>query len=183
VPAPLEGPAVAKRAAVCVAPDGLEVVAAVKAAVIDAARRLERAGWAVEELPITPPLAEASEHQTKLWLADGYEALVAAAEREGDPAALNVLRQHRDKAEQLDLAGFSKLLIRRATLVREWQTFFESYAVLVMPASGELPFENHFDMRGDAAFAKLWYAQMPQIGLPLLGLPALVVSTGLVGRK
>lgn len=66
--------------------------------------------------------------------------------------------------------------------MREWQTFFESYPVLVMPASGELPFENHLDMRGDAAFAKVWHAQMPQIGLPLLGLPGLVVSTGLVER-
>jgi amidase len=153
----------------------------VKAAVLDAARRLERAGWTMEDLQITPPLAEASEYQTLLWLGGGYDALVAAAEREGDPAAINVLRNHRELAERLDLASFSKLLTRRATLVREWQMFFENYAVLVMPASGELPFENHLDMR-DGAFAKMWHAQMPQIGLPLLGLPGLVVSTGLVGR-
>ena len=107
--------------------------------------------------------------------------MVAMAEREGDPAAINVLRNHRENAERLDLASFSKLLTRRATLVREWQTFFGNHAVLVMPASGELPFENHLDMR-EGAFAKVWHAQMPQIGLPLLGLPGLVVSTGLIGR-
>src|ERR1700722_16868046 len=50
VPAPLEGPAMPKRGAVCLAPDGLEPVAEVKAAVADAARRLERAGWVVEEI-------------------------------------------------------------------------------------------------------------------------------------
>ncbi len=182
VPAPLEGPPMPKRAAICLAPDGLEVANEVKAAVRDAGKRLERAGWSVEELPNTPPLEEAADYQTKLWLADGYDAMVSAAEREGDPGAINVLRNHRELATSLDLASFSKLLTRRATLLREWLAFFESFAVVVMPVSGELPFENHLDTRDDATFAKVWRAQMPQIGLPLLGLPGLVVSTGLVGR-
>lgn len=34
----------------------------------------------------------------------------------------------------------------------------------------------------DRASSRLRRAQMPQIGLPFLGLPALAVSTGLVGR-
>jgi amidase len=181
VPAPLDGASVPKRAAICLAPDGLDVAAEVRAAVRDAAKRLERAGWSVEERA-TPPLEEAAEHLTRLWLADGYDAMVNAAEHEGDPGAINVLRKHAGTARSLDLAGFSKLLTRRATLVREWQTFFESYAVVVMPVSAELPFENHLDMQSDAAFARVWRAQMPQIGLPFLGLPGLVVSTGLVGR-
>ena len=181
-PAPLEGDTVAKRAAICVAPDGLEVVPEVRTAVLDAAKRLTQAGWQVEEIANTPPLAEAADHQTKLWLADGYEAMVDAAAREGDPAAINVLRNHRATATSLDLAGLSKMLTRRATLLREWQMFFERYAVVVMPVSAELPFANHLDMQSEAAFARVWRAQMPQIGLPFLGLPGLVVSTGLVGR-
>ncbi len=182
VPAPLEGPKVAKRAAVCVAPDGLTVAPEVRAAVLDAAKRLERAGWVVEELPTTPPLAEPADYQTLLWLADNYDAQLAAAEREGDPAALNVLRNHRDRARTLDLASFSALLTRRATLVREWSMFFEKYAVLLLPVSGQLPFANQLDTRDEKTFAGIWHAQMTQIGLPFLGLPGLVVSTGLVGR-
>ena len=50
VPAPLQGPAMPKRAALCLNPDGLEPVAEVKAAVADAGKRLERAGWMVEEV-------------------------------------------------------------------------------------------------------------------------------------
>ena len=61
-------------------------------------------------------------------------------------------------------------------------TFFERYAVVVMPVSAELPFANHLDMQSEAAFARVWRAQMPQVGLPFLGLPGLVVSTGLIGR-
>src|SRR6201747_1430502 len=48
VPAPLEGPARAKRVALCLAPDGLAPVAAIKAAVADAGKRLGRAGGAGE---------------------------------------------------------------------------------------------------------------------------------------
>lgn len=181
VPAPLEGPKAAKRAAVCVAPDGLTVAPEVKAAVLDAAKRLERAGWVVEEVA-TPPLAEPSDYQTLLWLADNYDAQLATAEKEGDPAALNVLRNHRERAKAFDLAKFSTVLTRRATLVREWLAFFEKCAVLLLPVSGQLPFANQQDTRDEKTFAEIWHAQMPQIGLPFLGLPGLVVSTGLVGR-
>src|ERR1700709_235311 len=55
VPAPLQGPAMPKRAALCLQPDGLETVAEVKAAVADAGKRLERAGWVGEGAPPPPP--------------------------------------------------------------------------------------------------------------------------------
>lgn len=182
VPAPLEGGPTARRAAICVAPDGLETQPEVAQAVRDAATRLEAAGWYVDELATTPPLAEAAEAQTKLAFADGYADKLASAEREGDPGALNVLAHLCQTASALDQKSFSRLLVRRATLLRHWLMFFETYAVVVLPVSAELPFENHLDMQGDAAFARVWRAQMPQLALPYLGLPALTVSTALHGR-
>jgi amidase len=182
VPAPLVGPPMPKRAALCFNPDGLETAPEVKAAVADAAQRLERAGWSVEEIENAPPLREAAELQTKLWLGDGFEAMLEAAEREGDPGALACLRGNREKVHPFDAAVFSKVLTRRATLTREWQLLFEKFAVLLMPVSGELPFPDGLDMRDDASFARVWRAQMPQVGIPFMGLPALTVSTGLVGR-
>ena len=181
VPAPLEGPAMPKRAALCLQPDGLETSAEVKAAVADAGKRLERAGWTVEEVA-TPPLREAADLQTKLWLGDGYEAQLAAAEREGDPGALACLRGNRAKVFPFDAAAFSQALTRRATLTREWLRFFETYSVLLMPVSGELPFPDGLDMRDEASFARVWRAQLTQIAIPFMGLPGLTVSTGLVGR-
>ena len=181
VPAPLEGPAMPKRAALCLQPDGLETSAEVKAAVADAGKRLERAGWTVEEVA-TPPLREAAELQTKLWLGDGYEAQLAAAEREGDPGALACLRGNRAKVFPFDADAFSGALTRRATLTREWLQFLETYSVLLMPVSGELPFPDGLDMRDDASFARVWRAQLTQIAIPFMGLPALTVSTGLVGK-
>src|ERR1700754_4113428 len=104
VPAPLVGPAVPKRVAMCLNPDGLDPVAEVKAAIVDAAKRLERAGYTVEEITNTPPLREAAELNTKLWLGDGYEAQLETAEREGDPGALACLRGNRAKRHPFDLS-------------------------------------------------------------------------------
>lgn len=182
VPAPLEGPPRPKLAALCVNPDGLDPVPEVKAAVLDAARRLERAGWKVEDVAALPPLKEAAEHQTKLWLGDNYEAQLAAAEREGDPGALACLRGNRAKVFPFDPLTLSKILTRRATLAREWLLFLEKYPVLLMPVSGELPFPDELDTRDDASFARVWHAQLPQIAIPFMGLPGLTVTTGLVGR-
>jgi amidase len=179
VPAPLQGPAMPKRVAMCLNPDGLDPVPEVKAAVADAGKRLERAGWTVEEIADTPPLREPADLQTKLWLGDGYEVQLEAAEREGDPGALACLRGNRAKVHPFDL---SKALTRRATLTREWLAFFENYAVLLMPVSGELPFPDQLDRKDEASFARVWHAQLPQIAIPFMGLPALTVSTGLVGR-
>ena len=182
VPAPLQGPAMPKRAALCLNPDGLDPVAEVKAAVADAGKRLERAGWVVEQVESLPPLREAAELQTKLWLGDGYEAQLAAAEREGDPGALACLRGNKPKVFPFDADALSKALTRRATLTREWLRFFEKYAVLVMPVSGELPFPDQLDVKDDASFARVWHAQLTQVAIPFMGLPGLTVSTGLVGR-
>ncbi len=181
VPAPLEGPPRPKRAALCVSPDGLEPVAEVKAAVLDAGKRLERAGWTVEEVA-APPMREAAELQTKLWLGDNYEGQLAAAEREGDPGALACLRGNRAKVFPFDADALSKTLTRRATLAREWLLFLEKYPVLLLPVSAELPFPDQLDTRDEASFDRVWQAQLPMIAIPFMGLPGLTVSTGLVGR-
>jgi amidase len=67
-------------------------------------------------------------------------------------------------------------------LAREWFAFLDKYPVLLMPVSGELPFPDNLDLKDDASFERVWHAQMPQVGLPLIGVPALSVSTGLIGR-
>ncbi|MDT5015854.1 MAG: amidase [Mycobacterium sp.] len=181
VPVPLTGPPEVKRAAICVVPDGLDTDPDVAQAVRDAGARLEAAGWHVDELATTPPLAEAAAAQAQLVFVDRYANLVERAEREGDAGALNVLAHQRATAAAFDQAEFSRVLSRRAAILRQWLMFLETYAVVVIPVSAELPFETNLDMQGDAAFERVWRAQMPQLGLPFLGLPVLTVSTGLLG--
>ena len=181
VPAPLEGPAVPRRAALCLRPGGLAIVPEVEAALRDAARRLEAAGWTVEEVQDTPSLHEATQLLMQLWLGDGFTGLADAVEREGDPGALAILENIREAAKGLPADAVAQVLPRRAALTRQWLLFLERHPVLLLPVSAELPFPDGLDMQGRAGFERAWNAQLTQTGLPLMGLPGLVVSTGMVG--
>lgn len=182
VPAPLQGPDAPRVAALCIRPDGLETAPEVESALRDAAERLRARGWRVDEVDNLPPLKEAAELQIRLWLGDGYAGMEAAALKENDPGALAALAGHKALAEQLDLPAISHALVRRATLLRMWQLFLVDYPVVLLPVSAELPFADNLDLKDDASYARVWSAQMTQIGLPLLGLPALTVSTGFSGK-
>ncbi|WP_312538633.1 amidase family protein [Achromobacter mucicolens] len=178
VPAPLTGPEAPRRVALCLNPEGMDTDPAVVKALQEAARRLSEAGWTVDTLEALPPMQEAADLQIRMWMADGYDAMLAAAEKEGDPGALVALAGQRDKAAGADLATFSAVLTRRATLTRLWEMFFAEYPVLLLPVSAELPFPDNLDLQGDAAYARVWRAQMTQIGLPFMGLPGLSVAMG-----
>ena len=181
VPAPLQGPPVPRRAALCLRPDGLATAPEIIDHLRRAAAELADAGWDVAEVDALPPLREAVGLQIKLWIGNDYDRQMAAAEREGDPGALTALRGQRQVASELNLESFSEALTRRATLIRLWQAFLEDYPVVLMPVSGELPFTDNLDLQGEEAYRRVWEAQLPQIGIPLLGLPGLSLCTGKVG--
>ncbi len=179
-PVPFALPPLAKRVALSVRPDGMPVAPEVEAALRDAAARLERAGYVVEEVA-APSFREAMELQVKLWLGDGFAGFRAAVEREGDPGAMAVMQAVREEAEAMPADVVARTLVQRATLVREWTRFMAEWPLLLIPASGELPFADGLDMQGGATWARMLEAQLTQMGMPTLGMPGLVVSTGMVG--
>jgi amidase len=65
--------------------------------------------------------------------------------------------------------------------MRAWDGFLAKYPLLILPISAELPFPDHLDMAGPDAFDRVVAAQVTQVGLPLLGLPALALATGRAG--
>jgi amidase len=181
VDAPMQGPPAPKRAALCVKPEGLGTVPEVEAALRDAAKRLEAAGWTVEEVPL-PPLREPAQIQAMLWLAESRRGLNKAFAQEDDPDASFVYAEMEKLCPDPDLFGFMDGLQKRATFVREWMLFFEKYPVAISPVSAELPFRDQSDVESPEGFRRIIDAQLTQVGLPLMGLPGLVVTTGLVGR-
>lgn len=182
VPAPLEGPPVPLHAALCLRPAGKQVAPEVEAAVLDAGRRLADAGWTVEEIDDTPPLNESAEVNEWLWLADGFAQLADTAERDGDPGALAVVAALKPRIKTYPADAVARALIKRATVVRQWQLFLNQYAVLLIPVSAELAFPDQLDLQGSAAFQRVWDSQFLVRATPALGLPILAVSTGLVGQ-
>ncbi|AOR71719.1 amidase [Burkholderia stabilis] len=180
VQVPFDGPAVPKRAALCVRPGGLQVVPEVEAALRDAARRLVDAGWTVDEIDDTPPMREAALLQEQLWLGDGFDALSNAVERDGDPGAAVVISAVRGKVRDLPADVISRALVRRTTLTRQWRLFLDEYAVVLLPVSSELPFRDDLDRQGLDGFERVWEAQLTLRALPAMGLPGLAVTTSLV---
>ena len=83
---------------------------------------------------------------------------------------------------ETDLNGILDAIQNRATLVREWSLFLDQYPVLICPVSAELPFPEQLDVESPAAFQRVMEAQLTQIGLPLMGLPGLTVTTGMLGN-
>jgi amidase len=164
-------------------PAGRQVAREVEAAILDAGRRLADAGWTVEEIADTPPLNEAAEVNEWLWLGDGFAQLADEAERDGDPGALAVVAAVRPRIKTYPAGVVGRALLQRATVLRQWQLFLNKYAVLLIPVSAELPFPDGLDLQGNAAIQRVWDAQFLLRATPVLGLPALTVSTGLVGQS
>jgi amidase len=178
---PFAGPPVPKRAALCVRPEGMPTVPEVEAALHDAARRLEAAGWVVEEVDL-PPLREPARLQAILWLAETRRGLNKAIAAENDADASFVYAQMEALCPAPDLFGFMDALQARVGFLRQWMQFFETYPVALCPVSAELPFADQSDVESPERFRAIMEAQLTQVGLPLMGLPGLAVATGLVGR-
>jgi amidase len=181
VPAPLVGPAVERRVALCRRPASLAIDPAVDSALTDAAARLVDAGWVLDEIDECPPLEEAARLQVRLWLGDRYAEQLALAEKEGDPGAIACLRGQAAALADFDAALLSTTLQRRVALMRLWSEFFKDYPLLLLPVSAEPPFPVDLDLVDGTGYARVWRAQLPMVGPPLMGLPGLTVTTGTVG--
>jgi amidase len=180
VPAPLEGPAFPRRAALCIRPEGMPTTPEVETALRDAARRLQDAGWTVAETPI-PPLREPAKLQAMLWLAESRRGLKKALVAEDDPDANFIFAQMERLCPEPDMNAFQDGLQARAGFLREWSLFLERYPVALMPVSAEPPFPDLLDLESPEAFERVVEAILPQLGLPLMSLPGLTVTTDLSG--
>lgn len=174
---PYDSAAFDKRCALALAPDGMPVAAPVKAALLAAAKLLEDAGWTVEEVDC-PPVRAAAEINATLWMAEtGFSGAPVLAE-EDEPDSLFVFDQMSKGVGSADLPTVMEAFKRRVGLMREWETFFETYPLVLCPVSGELPFDQQADVASEESFARVYEAQLTQRGLPALGMPALSVATG-----
>ncbi len=178
-PAPEPGD-FSRRAALSVAPEGLEVSDAVAGALREAAARLRAAGWQVDETE-PPALRRAARINARLWMAETRFAAAQLIADEGEADARFVYRQMARDAGEVDLDTVMRALQERATLIRDWELFLHRYPVLLCPVSAEPPFPQQLDVRSQADFQRVFEAQLIQRALPALGLPGLTVATETAG--
>ncbi|MEM7744892.1 MAG: amidase family protein [Pseudomonadota bacterium] len=177
---PMRLPDMPRKAAFCVAPDGMPTVPEVETAVREAAKALSAAGWEVTEVD-TPPIRECAHLNTYLWMEEmrRYDGEMIPAE--DDPDANIVYEFWKNHAGPASINNLRDALMLRSRHLRTWQMFLEEHPVLICPVSAELPFRDQRDVESAAEFDKLYEAQLLQCGLPFMGLPGLTVTTGLVG--
>ena len=178
-PVPLQLPEVEKRVAVTRRPPGTPEVAAPLLEAIDhASAILESAGWQVEEVEC-PSVTEAARLNMAFWMAEMEQARTVVTE-ENDEDANFIFEQLNRRSDEFVSANTTtiELFQQRAALTRQWQEFLQQYPVFLCPPSAELPFEDHLDVKSESDFDHVFDAQLMQIGLPLMGIPGLHVTTG-----
>jgi amidase len=170
--------------ALCAGVAGAEVDPAVAAAVKQAGRWLQDAGYEVEEMA-PPNLIEAGSLFFTLVVSenavskDDRAGTTKAIEALADEAAKRARRSTVASIQALDFEGYVMALARRAALLRQWMLFFERYQFVLLPISWQRPFPVDEDQKGDAAMAALLKAQVPILAASALGLPGLAVPATL----
>jgi amidase len=180
---PLQGPPAPRpiRVALMAEPEGVPTRPELAAAARTAAKYLQRAGYAVEE--VAPPgFAEAAGLWNRIAGTDVLPALQPNVTAYADEAAKRSLDGWRAVAPALDLAGYIQALADRDWLIRRWLTFLETYPIVLMPSSCDLPPPVGLDAQSLAGKAHVMNSNPQQIAIPLLGLPALQIPVGHAGK-
>jgi len=177
VPAPLTGsaPAAPVKVALCTHIDGFDADPEVVQALAQAARWLQEAGYAVEEVAL-PNFAECLQLWLTFTVTDVRIAMMQAILRDGDAGVRDSLAMMAHRVPQeLDLAGYHAMLARRTVLRRAWLQFLADYPLVLMPVSWRKPFAIDADRVSPQEGAALLDAQSPLTATAVMGLPGLSV--------
>ncbi len=180
VDVPLVGPAPARpiRVALVPNPAGRGAGQAAQEAVRAAGNWLANAGYTVEERE-PPELGTVADLWAKIAMDDVIAGMESAVAQDGDDGIKQALGLWRQMHPPAGPQGVLDALRERERLLRLWQLFLEEVPLVVMPSSGEPPFPVGYDCRDLPTAQHIWQAQLPQLAIPVLGLPAGAVPTGL----
>lgn len=156
---------------------GTRLAPEVHAALSQAARALEAAGYRVERA--TPP---GMDEAVEIWLAvvmnEVRIGMLPAVEAMQDPCILDSVRSMAACAAAQDLHTYATAIARRDVLRSEWGEFLSRYPLLLMPSSCRPPMPWGEDLQGPEKMRQLLADQGPLIAVAALSLPGLSVPTG-----
>lgn len=180
VPAPLEGPPVAKRVAKAVIPDDMDCDPRILALVDRAADALADAGYEVVEAEVPDVSAT-----WQLWcdlISTEIETLQAEAMRAmGSKPFVGALEGILHMATIRDRAGYMQGVADRAAILRRWLMFLEDFPVILAPVTVRPTPAFDADLKGDAAVREIFWNDLRFVGaISVLGLPVAVTPAGLV---
>ena len=180
VDAPLEGPPPPPpvRVALVANPAGRGAEPAIQDSVRQAGGWLAEAGYDVEEIE-PPRLGEVADLWAKMAMADTIRSLDATVAQFGDDGIRRAIALWHAVMPQCGPQDTLDALMERDAMLQDWQAFMERYPVIVMPNSSEPAFRVGEDLVDVETTRRMIAAQLPQLAIPVLGLPGLSVPTGL----
>jgi amidase len=140
-------------------------------------RWLEDAGYVVEEME-PPELGAVADLWAVIAMEDVIAALEPAAAQYGDAGIKQALGLWRAVHPPRDVRHVLDGLAQRDRLLRLWELFLEERPLVVTPASNEPAFPVDLDRVDADTTRRIMRAQIMQLAVPVLGLPAVSVPTG-----
>lgn len=180
VPAPLQGSPVPRPIRVALAPDpaGTGVHPTVAEAVRRAGAILAAAGYAVEE--VNPPeFAAVAKEWANITREEASHYTTPAIEQYGDARLRKTHAWMTGNAGAPDALAYMQALARRTTWIRQWNLFLRDHPLLLIPTSFAPPFELDREIESIDSARYVRDIQMPSFVIPVLGLPAVSVPTGI----
>jgi amidase len=176
VPAPLEGPPLARRVALVPEPPGAPTDPAVADGVRAAGRALAEAGYEVDE--VVPPLVEEAIEVWGRWLLAELAVLRPLLAEIMSTDAMNFLDAAEAALGPVSLEEGFELMMRRFGIARAWSEFFVDHPVLVGPTWTQPPFPHGWDIEAPERAGSTLEMMRFVTPMNLLGLPVACVPTG-----
>lgn len=184
VPAPLDGPARTAPLRVAVVADpaalgGERLHPTVAQALTHAASWLADAGYEVVETP-TPGFTRAAELWFAVQMPEIREFLWPAIQADGDAGIRRAMGFMLEAFPADAGAPYMRALAERARVVREWQRVLEDVPLVLAPVCTQPVYRRGMDVTSVDDTARMWRECITLTAVPVLGIPALAVPTGVV---
>jgi amidase len=179
---PFDGPPPARPIKVAIVPEppGGPTHPAQAAAVRQAGKHLQAAGYVVEEV-LPPDMERGVELWHMICVTDVVGGLWPQMQKMGDPDGIASMKGLLDLHKPVDLATYIAALTEREGLMLRWMSFFQQWPLLILPTLADLPPKQVRDVEPGGQ-EEILTSMRTALLAPLLGLPGLAVPVGSHGK-
>jgi len=179
---PFEGRPPTRPIKAAIVPDvpGGPTHAAQAAAVRQAGRHLQAAGYIVEEV-LPPDMERVVELWHQICVTDLISARWPQMQKMGDADAIASMKAWLELHPPVDLTTYITALTERESLLLRWMTYFQQWPLLILPTLADLPPRRRADVEPNGQ-KKVLASMRTALLAPALGLPGLAVPVGNHGK-
>ena len=179
---PMQGPPPARPIRVAIVPEfpGTKTHPAQAAAVRQAGKHLQAAGYVVEEI-LPPDLERGVELWHMICVTDVFGGLWPQMQKMGDPDGIAAMRAWLELHKPVDLPTYVSALTEREGMLFRWMSFLQQWPLVILPTLADLPPKQVADVTVEGQ-RQVLDSMRPALIAPLLGLPGLAVPVGSHGK-